>query len=101
MVLAIVSFAGSENEKITCRAMSQHRYRLGQAVYYQTPGRCSAAPGVYKVVGTLPEKVYRIKHPAETHERAVAETDLFPAPNDALTFASQDIIKTARPSKWE
>jgi len=65
--------------------MSQHRFAVGENVYYQAPTRYVAAPGVYTIVGLLPERVYRIRSPAESYERTAAEIDLALAPQAAPT----------------
>ena len=61
-----------------------HKYGVGQDVYYRPSIKHTAAPGIYKIVGTLPLEMegrltYRIKSAAETFERTADETDLSPA----------------------
>ena len=81
---------------------TKHKYAVGQSVNYQTPRRYSAAGGTYKIVGLLPERVYRIRSPAESHERAVPENNLAPAPDDAPTLAIKDWGRARRrPGKWK
>jgi len=61
--------------------MTQHKYRVGQAVDYD-PGRLGvrAAPGEYKIVRLLPpegsELLYRIKSVGEAFERVAKEREL-------------------------
>ena len=55
-------------------------FRKGH-VYYKPPVKHSAAPGIYKIVGTLPVEsegrlAYRIKSAAETFERTADESEL-------------------------
>jgi len=58
-----------------------HKFSVGQDVYYKPPVKHSAAPGIYKIVGTLPVEsegrlAYRIKSAAETFERTADESEL-------------------------
>ena len=59
--------------------MSQHKYAVGQHVYYQPSIRYAAQRGIYTIVGLFPDG-YRIKHSAETCERAAKENELAAAP---------------------
>ncbi len=60
--------------------MSEHKFRIGQAVEYHPPRGLYAPKGAYRVTAELPvrfgEFEYRIKHPRETYERVAAENDL-------------------------
>lgn len=59
--------------------MSTHKFRVGQAVEFLS-GRAYAPRGVYEVAACLPERdgefEYRIKHPAEEHQRIAREGEL-------------------------
>lgn len=61
--------------------MTEHRYRVGQAVQFM-PGRgvLQTAKGNYTVVRLLPPEgnspQYRIKHKTDGHERMVHEAEL-------------------------
>jgi hypothetical protein len=63
--------------------MSEHRYRVGQAVEF-FPGRGveHTAKGRFKVVrlllGERNAPLYRIKHEVDGHERMVGESELGP-----------------------
>ena len=57
-----------------------HKYRIGQDVYY-TSIKYTAAPGIYKIIKTLPVESedrlrYRIKSAAEMFERTADESEL-------------------------
>jgi len=59
----------------------EHKYRVGQDVYYRPSIKYTAAPGIYKIVGTLPVEsegrlTYRIKSAAEKFERTAEESEL-------------------------
>jgi hypothetical protein len=60
-----------------------HKYSLGQDVYYSPSIKHTAAPGIYKIVRTLPVEhgrpAYRIKSAAESFERTAEQGDLSPA----------------------
>jgi hypothetical protein len=60
--------------------MSEHRFKIGQAVEYYPPRSMYASRGVYHITAELPVRAgefeYRIKHPREDHERIAAESDL-------------------------
>ena len=60
--------------------MSEHRFKVGQAVEYSPPRGPYAPKGVYNITAELPvrfgEFEYRIKHPREDYERVAAESDL-------------------------
>ena len=58
-----------------------HTYSVGQDAYYDPRFRNTAAPGLYKIVGTLPVEsegrlTYRIKSAVEKFERTADESDL-------------------------
>jgi len=58
-----------------------HKYKIGQDVFYRPSIKFTAAPGIYKIVGTLPVEnegrlTYRIKSAAETFERTADEGEL-------------------------
>jgi hypothetical protein len=58
-----------------------HKYKIGQDVFYRPSIKFTAAPGIYKIVGTLPVESegrlkYRIKSAAETFERTADEGEL-------------------------
>ena len=58
-----------------------HKYKIGQDVFYRPSIKFTAAPGIYKIVGTLPVEsedrlAYRIKSAAETFERTADESEL-------------------------
>jgi hypothetical protein len=61
--------------------LSEHKFKRGESVFY-TSGIYSrgAASGVYKITQLLPSESddcqYRIKSPAEPHERVVKESEL-------------------------
>ena len=63
-----------------------YKYRIGQDVYYRPSIKHTAAPGIYKIVGTLPVEsegrlTYRIKSAAEKFERTADESELtLPSP---------------------
>ena len=61
--------------------MSQHKYRLGQNVYYSPSIRYAAQRGIYKIVGLSPDG-YRIRHSAEAHDRTAKENELAVATTD-------------------
>ena len=61
--------------------MSEHKYRVGQAVeFFPDRGVEHTAKGGYKIVGLfLGERnspQYRIKHEVDGHERMVGESEL-------------------------
>lgn len=60
--------------------MSEHRFKIGQAVEYCPPRSVYAPSGVYHVTAELPVRAgefeYRIKHPREKYERVAGESDL-------------------------
>jgi hypothetical protein len=57
--------------------MSEHRYRVGQAVTYLGRERAS---GTYKITQLMPREggdfQYRIRNANEPHDRVVKESDL-------------------------
>src|SRR6516225_11540109 len=58
-----------------------HKYRIGQDVYYRPSIKYAAAPGIYKIIKTLPVESedrlrYRIKSAAEMFERTADESEL-------------------------
>ena len=58
-----------------------HKYKIGQDVFYRPSIKFTAAPGIYKIVGTLPVEsegrlTYRIKSAAEKFERTADESEL-------------------------
>jgi hypothetical protein len=57
--------------------MSEHRYRVGQAVVYLGRERAS---GTYKITQLMPHEggdfQYRIRNTNEPHDRVVKESDL-------------------------
>jgi hypothetical protein len=57
-----------------------HKFLLGQAVSYRVPHGIDAVHGAYIVTAKLPERdgqlEYRIRSPAEQHERVVTESEL-------------------------
>ena len=58
-----------------------HKYRIGQDVYYRPSIKYTAAPGIYKIIKTLPVESedrfrYRIKSAAEMFERTADELTL-------------------------
>lgn len=61
--------------------MSQHKFRIGQEVYFQ-PGKLGmpASASRYKVLRQLPteggERKYRIKTAAEQFERVARESEI-------------------------
>ena len=53
-----------------------HKYKIGQDVFYRPSIKFTAAPGIYKIVGTLPVEsegrlTYPIKSAVETFDRIV------------------------------
>ena len=63
--------------------MSEHRYRVGQAVeFFPERGVEQIAKGRFKVVrlllGERNAPFYRIKHEVDGHERMVGESELGP-----------------------
>jgi hypothetical protein len=59
----------------------EHKYGVGQHVYYRPSMKYTAAPGIYEIVRTLPVEsegrlTYRIKSAAETFERTAEESEL-------------------------
>jgi hypothetical protein len=60
--------------------MPDHAFKIGQMVDYRGPSRYTSAAGHYQVTRRLPsdegQYQYRIKSPAETHERVVKESEL-------------------------
>ena len=61
--------------------MSEHKYRVGQAVeFFPDRGVEHTAKGRFKVVGLFlgegNSPRYRIKHEVDGHERMVAESEL-------------------------
>ena len=59
----------------------EHKYSIGQDVYYRPSIKHTAAPGTYKIIGTLPVEMegrllYRIKSAVETFERTADEIEL-------------------------
>ena len=54
-----------------------HKFPVGQDVYYKPPVKHSAAPGIYKIIGTLPvESEGRLTSAAEKFERTADEGEL-------------------------
>jgi len=60
--------------------VSEHKFKVGQAVEYHPPRGLFAPRGPYIVTAALPARAnefeYRIKHPHEQHERVAAESYL-------------------------
>ncbi len=60
--------------------MSNHQFKLGDAVEFASIFASKAATSSYEVIRLLPsegqEPAYRIKHKAEQHERAVKEHEI-------------------------
>ena len=62
--------------------MAEHKFKLGQMVYYHPKGRVIDAPtrSPYQITARLPpmdgEPQYRIRTPYEEHERAASESEL-------------------------
>jgi hypothetical protein len=60
--------------------MSEYKFKIGQSVYLRAERLLSAAAGSYQVTQRMPERdgelQYRVKHPAEGHERVANESDL-------------------------
>ena len=59
----------------------EHKYRVGQDVYYRKSIKYTAAPGIYTIIKTLPVEsegrlTYRIKSAAETFDRTADESEL-------------------------
>jgi hypothetical protein len=56
-----------------------HKFTIGQTVHFR-PAHDRSVAGLYVVTKQLPEKdgefQYRIKHPAERHERIARESEL-------------------------
>jgi hypothetical protein len=63
--------------------MSEHKFKIGQPVYLTTHAPLDVPIGPYQVTQRLPERdgelQYRIKNPAEGHERVAKESELRPA----------------------
>jgi hypothetical protein len=62
-------------------AMSEHKFRVGQAVRFYPSGMAArSARGTYVVMAELPEREgefqYRIKSIVERHERVARESEL-------------------------
>ena len=83
----------------------KHKYSIGQSVYYTPSIKYAAQRGVYRVVGLRPpgadgQRVYRIKHGTEPHERAAKESELSVASvmGDALILATK---AGSGHGKWE
>jgi hypothetical protein len=60
--------------------MDAHKYRIGQAVIYRSPG-ADALKGEYVIIARLPQRdhgelEYRIKHSHELHQRNAKESEL-------------------------
>jgi hypothetical protein len=57
-----------------------HRFRIGQAVEYDSPKWAHAPLGTYLVTARLPERngefEYHIRHPREEYERIARESEL-------------------------
>jgi hypothetical protein len=57
--------------------MTEHRFRVGQAVTYL---QRETASGIYKITQLMPpesgDHQYRIRSPNEPHDRVVKESDL-------------------------
>jgi hypothetical protein len=60
--------------------MPDRAFKIGQMVDYRGPSRYTSAAGHYQITRRLPsdegQYQYRIKSPAETHERVVKESEL-------------------------
>jgi hypothetical protein len=66
---------------ITEDALSDHKFKVGQAVHYTSgPYGRGGTSGVYQVTQLLPpegdDRQYRIKSASEPHERVVKESQL-------------------------
>jgi len=59
-----------------------HKFKVGQAVNLIPSVYRTAASGLFEIISLRPSEgetpQYRIKNSSESHERIVAETDLFP-----------------------
>ena len=85
--MEVVGF-GLENHRAVLGADMGHKYGVGQHVYYRPSIKHTAAPGIYKIVATLPVEsegrlTYRIKSAVEKFERTAEESDLSPAEKGA------------------
>ena len=60
--------------------MMFHKFKIGQPVGYRPPRGLYVLEGTFLVTALLPERngafEYRIRHPAETHDRVVSEAEL-------------------------
>jgi len=60
--------------------MTAHKFKVAQAVEFQPTDGVFAPRGMYLVTACLPERngefEYRIKHPAEEHQRIGRESEL-------------------------
>lgn len=61
--------------------MATRKFRIGQFVSYRPRGKgLDARSGIYQVIALLPESDgefrYRIKHPADAHQRIAGEREL-------------------------
>ena len=68
--------------------MSEHRFKVGQAVEYHPPRGLVVPRGPYIVMAALPTRFgeefeYRIKHSNEQHERVAKEISLLEATRNA------------------
>jgi hypothetical protein len=61
-------------------AMTEHKFKIGQLVYFQPGSRAHARPGPYQIVRRLPESEgefhYVISSTYEDHERVARESEL-------------------------
>ncbi len=61
-------------------AMAEHKFKIGQLVYFQLGRRGHTSPGPYQIVRRLPESEgelhYVIRSTYEEHERVAREDEL-------------------------
>jgi hypothetical protein len=62
--------------------MAEHKFKIGQRVYFNVPANLGAAQGFYYITAHLPadggQFQYRIKSAHEAHERVAKEGQLIP-----------------------
>jgi len=76
---------GSAEVLIAARRMADHRFKIGQMVFYhpKLPGVDAPTNRPFQITMQLPspddgEPLYRIRSPFEEHERVASESELRP-----------------------
>jgi hypothetical protein len=78
----VITRASEDRHELQRWMLRTHKFRIGRIVYYKPGGRGKhALSDTYRIIGKIPqssdgEPRYRIKHPRESVELTVKESDL-------------------------